>query len=113
MNAVDGMGCCVGATAVSNELSKAGGRSVAAVQATQDGGLSIHTISLGTAGEGQHTTLPNLGLLTKDGAAVPMLNVFLTAGSETGASQLVGVSAADGALLALRAKATVCILGLV
>lgn len=103
--------CCgylrAGATAVSNEIQKAGRKSLAAVHSTADGGLSIHTVALTTSGTGQHASVAKLGLVAKDGAAVPVTNVFL-ADSSDAANQVVGVSASDGSFLAVQGKWTVC-----
>ena len=97
----------VGATAVSNELDTGSSKSVAAVGITQDGGLSVHMLNTDSAQMGQHSTVPNLGLLTKDGVDVPLSACFASAGAANAHQLLIGVSAADGTLLALSGQSVV------
>lgn len=72
-----------------------------------DGSLSIQMINAASAQLGQHSTVPNLGLVTKDGEPVPITNSFLAAGA-VGSDQLtVGVAAADGTLLTVQGQSVV------
>lgn len=76
---------------------------------TQDGGLSIHMLSTASAQIGQHTTVPNLGLLTKDGMAVPLTACFALPGAASSDQPLIGVSAADGTLLTVSGQSVVSV----
>ena len=82
-------------------------KSVAAVGTAQDGGLSAQMVNTASGHTGQPTTVPNLDLLTKNGAQVAVTASFLTAGATGSDTLSLGVSAADGTLLLLQGQSVV------
>lgn len=82
-------------------------KSVAAVGTAQDGGLSVQMLNTASGQTGQQTVVPNLDLLTKNGAPVALTASFLTAGATSSDTPSVGVSAADGTLLLLQGQSVV------
>ncbi len=104
-----------GATSVSNELSSAGGRSVAAAGTSASGSIQIHSVSLDSAQINQQTTVKATSLLTKDGTPIQISNLFLAAGSagspfggtRSPSKHVVGLTAADGTMLLTRGEEVV------
>ncbi|KAA6420005.1 MAG: ER membrane complex subunit 1-like [Trebouxia sp. A1-2] len=104
-----------GATSVSNELSSAGGRSLAAAGTSASGSIQIHSISLDLAQINQQITVKATSLLTKDGSPVQISNIFLAAGSagspfggtRSPSKHVVGLTAADGTMLLTRGEEVV------
>ena len=80
---------------------------MAAAGTTSSGSLVTQTISLDTAQLTKPTTVQGVKLLHKDGSPVPILNVFITAGSagkpvggaNPSSQPSIGLSAADGSVL--------------
>ncbi len=104
-----------GATSVSNELSSAAGRSLAAAGTSASGSIQIHSVSPDTAQINHQISIKATSLLTKDGTPVQISNLFLAAGSagspfggtRSPSKHVVGLTAADGTMLLTRGEAVV------
>jgi hypothetical protein len=104
-----------GATSVSNELSSAGGKSLAAAGTSSSGSIQIHSVSLDSAQINQQTIVKTTSLLTKDGTPIQISNLFLAAGSagspfggtRSPSKHVVGLTAADGTMLLTRGEEVV------
>jgi len=104
-----------GATSVSNELSSAGGKSLAAAGTSASGSIQIHSVSPDTAQVNQQITVKATSLLTKDSTPVQISNLFLAAGSagspfggtRSPSKHVVGLTAADGTMLLTRGEEVV------
>ena len=104
-----------GATSVSNELSSAGGKSLAAAGISAGGSIQIYSVSLDSAQINQQIKVKATSLLTKDGTPIQIPILFLAAGSagspfggtRSPSKHVVGLTAADGTMLLTRGEEVV------